>query len=140
MMIHDVSCGILPLKFDGKNYEIFLVKNRNGNFWGFPKGHPEKEETYLEAAKRELKEETDLDVLDWIDTEPFIENYSYAHNNELIHKTVYYYVARVSVEYVVDKQEIIDGRWTPLDQANQFLTYKESQNILRQLQEFLDKL
>lgn len=35
-----------------------LLVCENGNFWGFPKGRVEQGETLLEAAKREIVEET----------------------------------------------------------------------------------
>lgn len=39
--------------------EIVLVQSQAGN-WGFPKGHVEEKESLLEAAKREIFEETGL--------------------------------------------------------------------------------
>ena len=39
-----------------------LVKNNNGRYWSFPKGHIEDGETEQETAIREIKEETGLDV------------------------------------------------------------------------------
>ena len=39
--------------------EVLLVNEGDG-FWGFPKGRPEKDETLLETAVREITEETGL--------------------------------------------------------------------------------
>lgn len=47
--------------------EIVLVKEHpNGDSWSFPKGHIEENETPLDAAKREVYEETGLSVLEFI--------------------------------------------------------------------------
>ncbi|MBI2140613.1 NUDIX hydrolase [Candidatus Woesearchaeota archaeon] len=40
-----------------------LVVNQNGNSWSLPKGHIEKGETALEAAKREIFEESGIKSL-----------------------------------------------------------------------------
>lgn len=47
------------LIFDEKYQKILLVQSK-GKLWGPPKGTLEENETYLECAKRELKEETGL--------------------------------------------------------------------------------
>jgi len=43
-----------------------LVVNQNGNSWSLPKGHIEKGETALEAAKREIYEESGIQGLFFI--------------------------------------------------------------------------
>lgn len=51
------------ITYDSKENKILLVKNRGTNFWYAPGGQWEhKKETILEAAKREVKEETGLNV------------------------------------------------------------------------------
>jgi 8-oxo-dGTP pyrophosphatase MutT (NUDIX family) len=40
--------------------KIAIVMGKSGSSWSFPKGHVEKGETILEAAKREIYEETGL--------------------------------------------------------------------------------
>lgn len=39
---------------------LLLVKNKHG--WGFPGGHPEREETVQETLHRELKEEANAEI------------------------------------------------------------------------------
>ncbi|MBI3984750.1 MAG: NUDIX hydrolase [Candidatus Levybacteria bacterium] len=45
--------------------EILLVLNKLG-YWTFPRGHIEKNEDILEAAKREVKEETGVENLEYV--------------------------------------------------------------------------
>lgn len=66
------SCGIIP--FREKNGKLeFFVSHPSGakNYWAFCKGHAEDDETWVETALREFKEETGLPMTD-CDTETFI--------------------------------------------------------------------
>ena len=51
-------CGCIIIK----NNKVLLIKQTKGH-WGFPKGHVEEGETEIETAIREVKEETNLDVI-----------------------------------------------------------------------------
>lgn len=52
--------------------EIVVVKGRSSGKWGLPKGHVEEGESYLDAALREIWEETGLDVQLMIEVLPCI--------------------------------------------------------------------
>ena len=52
------ACGCIIID-DGK---VLLVQQHQG-FWGFPKGHVENGETEIQTAIREVKEETNIDVI-----------------------------------------------------------------------------
>ena len=56
-MKHEKSCGCIIIE----DKKVLLIKQTNG-IWGFPKGHVEKNETELQTAEREVKEETNIDV------------------------------------------------------------------------------
>jgi len=47
--------------FDNDQKKILLVQSR-GNLWGSPKGSKEENETVMECALREVKEETGLEL------------------------------------------------------------------------------
>lgn len=132
--ISETSFGIIPLVFQNGRPYAFIVKKSHGNFWAFPKGHPEKGETLpIETAQRELKEETSLDVLEVYSEEPYKERYVFFKEEAKINKTVLLFVARTTTEYKIDYEEIIDAKWIPLDELDCHLTYEESKNIARQL-------
>jgi len=56
-MKRTVSAGGVVVNERGE----ILVVNQNGNSWSLPKGHVESGETPLEAARREILEETGLE-------------------------------------------------------------------------------
>lgn len=63
------SAGILWYRFQNDVMEVFLVhpggpfwKNKNAGTWSIPKGEFEEGEDPLQAAKREMREETGIDA------------------------------------------------------------------------------
>lgn len=128
-VIKEESFGIVPLKEEASIWFVFLILHKQGRHWGFPKGKRENEEDSKSAAIRELKEETNLDVKQFIQETPFIENYFFRKKGKKILKTVHYYPALVSGELYLQPEEIRDGKWVPLKEAHLHLTFKEARSI-----------
>jgi 8-oxo-dGTP pyrophosphatase MutT (NUDIX family) len=69
-----LSSGAIPLKKVGGEWRVLLL--RSFKYWDFPKGMVEEGEDPLEAAKREVQEETGLSKFKipfknkFIETEP----------------------------------------------------------------------
>lgn len=139
MARQDESFGVVPLKKEGGQWEVFLIKHKHGRYWGFPKGHAEAGETPQVTAARELKEETNLDVVQFLTGEPLMERYSFMLGGSRIYKRVYYFIAEVSGEISLQKHEISDGIWLPFPEALQKLTHSEGKTILSQVSSFLSK-
>jgi len=55
----ELSCGGLIYS---TNNEILITRSTNNKYWNIPKGIIEKDETPLQCAIREIKEETNIDV------------------------------------------------------------------------------
>ncbi|HAB98744.1 MAG TPA: hypothetical protein DCE71_02860 [Parachlamydiales bacterium] len=130
---HDQSFGIVPLSQQDGAWHVFLIQHRHGRYWGFPKGHAEPNETPQEAAARELKEETNLDVVRIFDGEPMLEKYQFTLEGRRIAKQVLYFVAEVSGTVVLQQKEIQNGVWAPLLTAHEKITHQEGKNILAQV-------
>ncbi len=62
-MIKTEAAGGIVMNARG---EVALVISGTGQFWGFPKGHIDEGESVLDAAKREMSEETGLSQLDFV--------------------------------------------------------------------------
>ena len=61
-MKYEKSCGAIVYRKSRDRIELLLIQNRYGGDWSFPKGHVEGEETEVQTALREVKEETGLDI------------------------------------------------------------------------------
>ena len=55
------SCGAAVLRKKGERWETLMIGSRHGH-WSFPKGHQEAGETEEETARREILEETGVQV------------------------------------------------------------------------------
>ena len=119
------SCGCVVIE-DGK---VLLIQQRNGH-WGFPKGHVEADETERNAAIRETKEETNIEV-EIEDGRIYTENYITDKGN---YKEVIYYTAKkLGGEVQKQVSEIRDVKWFPLNEALDRLTYDNTRNLLKKI-------
>lgn len=130
---YDQSFGIVPLSYKEGQWEVFLIQHRHGRYWGFPKGHAEPDESPQEAAARELKEETNLDVIRYFEGEPMLEKYQFTLEGRRISKQVFYFVAEVSGAVSLQPKEIQAGIWVPVSSAHEKITHQEGKNILAQV-------
>ncbi|MCH1525056.1 MAG: NUDIX domain-containing protein [Candidatus Actinomarina sp.] len=117
---------------------ILVVKNKRGDensnksFWGFPKGHLEEGEKPSEAAIREVYEETGFKV-ELLDNTPIAESrYEIKLNNEVAHKTVWFYEMKVVNAYQKEPDdEILELAIVSYAEAINLLTFKEDKKILK---------
>src|ERR1700722_11935315 len=132
-VFEDRSFGIIPLIQEGDEWKVLLILHRGGRHWAFPKGHGNVGETHQEAAQRELKEETGLDIEKLLRETPLIENYRFRRKNEIVSKTVYYFPAIVTGQLKLQKEEIQESKWVPLKEAQNHLTFKEARSMCAEL-------
>jgi 8-oxo-dGTP pyrophosphatase MutT (NUDIX family) len=135
---HDESFGIIPLKKEGEEWKVFLILHKGGKHWGFPKGHLDAGESPLDAAKRELFEETGLQVIEFLRQIPFVEQYQFRTKKQLISKKVHYYPAVVSGDVQFQPEEIQDGKWMTFKDALATLTFKEGKEICNHVVRLLE--
>lgn len=133
-MNYEKSCGaIVYRKFHG-NTEILLIRHIKSGYWSFPKGHVEENETEVETARREIKEETGVDVL--ID-EGFRESVTFFPRRDT-QKTVIYFVGKAtSHDLIPQKEEISELRWVEIGQAIGSLTYDNDKLIVAKAKSFI---
>lgn len=88
--------GIVPYIRSTDGTIRYIAVTQREDHTGFPKGHPEKEETPVETALRELKEETGITNATIIDQTPLVMHYTFTDTLGTFHeKTVQLYLAEI---------------------------------------------
>jgi len=103
-----------------------------------PKGHADGEETAIEAASREVREETGLTG------SPVCElgesRYWYRRGGRTIGKTVAFYLFEYESGDVADHDdEVEEVRWVGLEEARRTLTYDGERKVVERAIAYLDK-
>ena len=130
-MKYEKSCGAIII-----DNEKILVLQQVAGHWGFPKGHVEEGETEIQTAKREIKEETNLDV-EINENFRYTENYSPA---EGIEKEVVYFIAKkVGGKIKIQEEEVKGIGWFTYEEAMERLTYDNSKQLLKKAWKDLNK-
>ena len=126
-MLHEKSCGAIVYRRFHGNIEILLIKHVNSGHWSFPKGQVEGDETELETARREIKEETGLDVI--LD-QTFRETVSYSPRRDTQKIVVYFLALARNYDFVPQEEEIAEIRWVDIIRAARMLTYENDKTIV----------
>lgn len=125
-MIKEKSCGAVSYIIKDGIYYFLIEKMKQGHF-SLPKGHVENNEKEVETATREIKEETNLEVI--IDTS-FRETISYSPYKDCI-KDVIFFVGKITSKDVkCQEAEVSNISFLPFNEAYNTLTYKEDKNVL----------
>lgn len=125
--LYEKSCGAIIFHRTKQNTKILLVKNNNGRYWSFPKGHIEDGETEEQTAMREVKEETGLDV---VILDGFRQVSEYCPFGK-IRKRVVFFLAQAFTDNVKIQEEEIDSYiWVDLQQARKMCSYDNDLRII----------
>lgn len=126
------SCGAVIVT--NESTPKFLLVRQNDGHWGFPKGHVEGSETEIETAKREIREETGLEVS--IDNR-FREIDTYSPRQGVSKDVVYFLANPVAGNLTPQLSEIITVRWCTFSEAQKLFNYESNRKILDVAMEFL---
>lgn len=125
--LYEKSCGAIIFYKSRTNTRVLLVKNNNGRYWSFPKGHIEIGEDERETAIREIKEETNLDVEI---KDNFREVSEYCPFGKIRKKVVFFLAQAFTDNVKVQEEEIAEYTWVDLQQARKLCTYDNDLRII----------
>ncbi len=132
--LYERSCGAVVYT-DCKGERLFLlIKNKRSAHWGFPKGHIEKGETNEETAKREVLEETGLEIEL---TPGFSAKSNYTIQGKVEKLVIIFLGKSNTTDVVLQQEEIDDSCWLNYDDAMAKLNFENDKNIFRRAGEFL---
>lgn len=111
-----------------ENNEIILVLNKL-KYWAFPRGHIEQNETPLNAAIREIKEETGITQLELIKD---LGSYTRKRLNEnkMMKSQIYLFKTTQTKLNPIDKQ-ISDLKWVKKEDVIKELTANGDKNFFK---------
>lgn len=121
------SYGAIVLERMGSvSVQVLLIRSRYG--WSFPKGHIEEGEQPEEAAVRETKEETGIDIC--VDNRFCIRVDSARAGDR---RNVFFYPGKSLSGLTVPKplMEIKEAKWVACEEAFQLIGYPPDANALR---------
>jgi 8-oxo-dGTP pyrophosphatase MutT (NUDIX family) len=114
---------------DGDVIVIVPARSRNANVLALPKGHPDGDESALEAAVREVREETGVEA-EPIEKLGEIE-YTYERKRGPVDKRVAFWLFEYRSGELNPDSEIADVRWMPLGEAAESLTYEGEREMVQ---------
>ena len=122
---------------------VLIVKNKpdptrgGGGYWGFPKGHLEEGETPIQAAIREVQEETGFIVVIGESLKPISETkYTYSWKNVKVNKTVWYYKMTIVKAFSLEPDnEVEEVALENFESAYNVLSFENDKKLLRYVSE-----
>jgi 8-oxo-dGTP pyrophosphatase MutT (NUDIX family) len=117
-----------------------LLLHYSSGHWDFPKGNIEIDETEMQAATRELREETGIEILTLLPGFRHVLNYKYTKKSKLISKQVTLFLASTDINEVEISHEHIGYQWLEINAAVDQLTYSDAKSALTSAINFLKDL
>jgi 8-oxo-dGTP pyrophosphatase MutT (NUDIX family) len=135
-MPKEFSCGAVIYKIKNDNPLFLFVSSKRNRIWGFPKGHIENGESETETARREIFEETGIKNIE------FIENFrqedvyiidgaaSRTGERQVEKHSIYFLALALEDTLDFDKNEILELKWTAINQAQDLLSFANQKKII----------
>lgn len=136
------SAGAIIFRKEGNKIYYLLLHYPRGvrkpkPYWDFPKGRIEKGEKELATVKREVKEETGLEGINFIADFKERIKYFFKREGKNILKIVTFYLAETKEKNIKISSEHTGFMWLSYEKAIKKLTFKNAQRILRKANKFI---
>ena len=132
----ETSCGVILVNLGS----ILLLQYPQGH-WDLPKGHVEKDDVdNYETTKRELKEETGITELSFVENFEYRTEYQFKHKGKRRVKQVFWYIATTEEISVSLSKEHRNYMWLDWEQALEQATHLETKELIKSAHEFMKSL
>lgn len=131
-MIEERSAGAV-LFSETPSGRVFLLLNYPSRHWDFVKGNIENGETPRQTVIREIKEETCIVDVEFVNGFEDKIEYHYRLDGNIVHKEVVFFLAKTKTTDVKISHEHLGFVWLSFNDALKKLTYKNAQNILKKV-------
>ena len=141
------SAGAIVFYQNPDNKIEYLLLQHNKNYWNFPKGLIEKNESEIETVKREIQEETEVGEIEIIPGFKVVDKYFYRvpkdhpvteKRGKAVFKIVVFYLVKVETKEVKISWEHSGYEWLDFEGAVERLKkYKGSQRILEEANNYI---
>lgn len=138
-MAKEKSCGAVIFKKQKDGSVKYLLLHYEASHWDFPKGNQEKDETEEQTVAREVKEETRIEDIKFVEGFKETIKYFYKRGEETVFKEVVFYLLESMTEKVELSFEHIGYVWMSYEHAYKKLTFNNSKELLRKANQFLYK-
>lgn len=131
-MIEERSAGAVLFN-ETDSGKIFLLLNYPSGHWDFVKGNIEKGESLQQTVIREIREETGITDVEFIDGFEDRIEYHYQRDGDLVHKEVVFFLAKTKTIDVKISHEHLGFVWLNFDDALKKVTYKNAKDIMNKV-------
>lgn len=139
----EISAGAVIYKKMDNDILFLLVYSKRNKEWGFAKGHIEADETEIEAALREIREETGIINISFIENFKLTDSYKIkgtlpSTKDRIITKKVIYYLCYTNEDFAYKTDDEIGGcKWVTYKEALSLLKYDKQKEILNKANKFI---
>ncbi len=139
--MNEISCGIIPFCVSHAGVKVLIVRDKGAKIWNFPKGILEENESLIEAAERELFEETQVRCYKIFTEKSFSLGYAYTQHLDTINKKVVFFVGFFSNQNIqLQKTELLDYKLVDCDEALDKLAFKNQKILFSAATQFISEM
>jgi 8-oxo-dGTP pyrophosphatase MutT (NUDIX family) len=132
---YEISCGAVVYTRKNDNILYVIVKSTEGYF-GFPKGHMEKNETEEQTAIREIFEEVGLKV-NIIPGFKIINEYPIPHKEVTIKRVIYFLAEYDNQNIRYQKDELLGAYLMTYEEAISLFQFDNLKKVLDKARDFI---
>lgn len=134
-MMQEKSCGAVVYTKNADENLFLLIRSKEG-LYGFPKGHVEKDETEVETALREVREEVGL-YIELRQGFRMTDTYRIPQKPDTVKEVVYFLGFYDGQIPVYQKEELTGAFLFPYGTAMTLLPFESSKRILKEANKYL---